>query len=40
MKIYSDKSADNVRETELTHNIYQLAEKLFYQERTLYIDII
>ena len=38
MKIYSDRSADDNRETELAHNVYlQLAEKLFYQDRTLYI---
>lgn len=40
MKIYSDRSADDNRETELAHNVYlQLAEKLFYQDRTLYIYI-
>lgn len=39
MKIYSGKSADSVRETGLAHNVcLQLAEKLFYQGRTLYID--
>ena len=39
MKIYSGRSVDGVRETELAHNVcLKLAEKLFYQGRTLYID--
>ena len=39
MKIYSGRSADSVKETGLAHNVYlQVAEKLFDQERTLYID--
>lgn len=36
--IYS-QSIDNIRQIELTHNIYlQLAKNLFYQGRTLYIN--
>ncbi|XP_015437540.1 PREDICTED: piggyBac transposable element-derived protein 4-like [Dufourea novaeangliae] len=39
MKIYSGKSADGIRETGLAHNVcLELAEKLFHQGRTLYID--
>lgn len=39
MKIYSGRSADGIRETKLAHNVcLQLAEKLFYQGRILYID--
>ena len=39
MKIYSGRSADGVRETALAHDVrLQLAEKLLYQGRTLYID--
>lgn len=39
MKIYSGRSADGVRETALAHDVrLQLAEKLFYQGRTLYTD--
>ena len=37
IKIYFDRSADGVRETGLSHTV-QLAEKLFYQGQTLYID--
>ncbi|KOC58679.1 hypothetical protein WH47_08076 [Habropoda laboriosa] len=37
MKIYSGRSADGIRETGLAGNVcLQLAEKLFYQGRTLY----
>lgn len=39
MKMYSGKSAEGIRETGLAHNVcLQLAEKLFDQGRTLYID--
>lgn len=47
MKIYSDRLVDNIRETELTHNVClasciynKFAKKLFYEKRTLLIIFI